>query len=159
MPLAPVPKAEDMEKYFAGQLVEPEKPIVFYVDSAFPEKWRQTIKTGIEDWNKAFEGAGFKNAIIAKDYPKNDPSFNPDDMRYNCFKYAATATANAMGPSHKDPRTGEILTADVIWYHNIVSLLLTGASFRLPLSTSVYARPHSTTTLCARLYATLPPTR
>lgn len=118
-----MPKAEDMEKYFAGQLVEPEKPIVFYVDSAFPEKWRQTIKTGIEDWNKAFEGAGFKNAIIAKDYPKNDPSFNPDDMRYNCFKYAATATANAMGPSHKDPRTGEILTADVIWYHNIVSLL------------------------------------
>ena len=112
-----------MDKYFAGELVEPQKPIVFYVDSAFPEKWRETIKTGIEDWNQAFEQAGFKNAIIAKDYPKNDPDFDPDDMRYNCFKYAVTSTANAMGPSHKDPRTGEILTADVIWYHNIVSLL------------------------------------
>lgn len=100
------PKPEDMDKYFAGELVEPQKPIVFYVDSAFPEKWRETIKTGIEDWNQAFEQAGFKNAIIAKDYPKNDPDFDPDDMRYNCFKYAVTSTANAMGPSHKDPRTG-----------------------------------------------------
>lgn len=117
------PKPEDMEKYKNGELVEPMKPIVFYVDSAFPEKWRNTIKTGIEDWNKAFETAGFKNAIQAKDYPKDDPSFDPDDMRYSCFKYALTSTANAMGPSYVDPRTGEILTADVIWYHNIVSLL------------------------------------
>ncbi len=117
------PKPEDVERYKNGELVEPMKPIVFYVDSAFPEKWRNTIKQGIEDWNKAFEGAGFKNAIQAKDYPKDDPSFDPDDMRYSCFKYALTATANAMGPSYVDPRTGEILTADVIWYHNIVSLL------------------------------------
>ena len=117
------PKKEDMDKYFAGELVEPEKPIVFYVDSAFPEKWRSTIKEGIEVWNKAFEAAGFKNAIKALDYPKNDPDFDPDDMRYNCFRYVATATANAMGPSYVDPRTGEILAADVIWYHNIVSLL------------------------------------
>ncbi len=117
------PKPEDVEKYNKGELVEPMKPIVFYVDSAFPEKWRNTIKQGIEDWNQAFEGAGFKNAIQAKDYPKDDPSFDPDDMRYSCFKYALTSTANAMGPSYVDPRTGEILTADVIWYHNIVSLL------------------------------------
>ena len=117
------PKAEDMDRYFKGELVEPQKPIVFYVDSAFPEKWRSTIKEGIEEWNHAFEVAGFKNAIIARDYPKDDPQFDPDDMRYNCFKYAATATANAMGPSYTDPRTGEILAADVIWYHNIVSLL------------------------------------
>lgn len=117
------PKPEDMQKYLAGELVEPQKPIVFYVDSAFPEKWRGTIKAGIEDWNIAFEKAGFKNAIIAKDYPKNDPDFDPDDMRYSCFKYAATATPNAMGPRHVDPRSGEILTGDVIWYHNIVSLL------------------------------------
>lgn len=117
------PKEEDKERYFAGELVEPMKPIVFYVDSAFPEKWRNTIKLGIEDWNQAFEQAGFKHAIVAKDYPKDDPNFDPDDMRYNCFKYAATPTANAMGPSYVDPRTGEILTADVIWYHNIVSLL------------------------------------
>jgi hypothetical protein len=117
------PKPEDMEKYKNGELVEPMKPIVFYVDSAFPEKWRSTIKQGIEDWNVAFEQAGFKNAIQAKDYPKDDPAFDPDDMRYSCFKYALTSTANAMGPSYVDPRTGEILTADVIWYHNIVSLL------------------------------------
>lgn len=117
------PREEDKARYFAGELVEPVKPIVFYVDTAFPEKWRGTIKTGIEDWNAAFEVAGFKNAVKAVDYPKDDPEFDPDDMRYSCFKYAATATPNAMGPSHVDPRTGEILTADVIWYHNIISLL------------------------------------
>lgn len=117
------PKQEDLERYFKGELVEPVKPIVFYVDSAFPEKWRSAIKQGIEDWNIAFEAAGFKNAIKAVDYPKDDPNFDPDDMRYSCFKYAVSPTANAMGPSHVDPRTGEILTGDVIWYHNIISLL------------------------------------
>lgn len=117
------PRSEDMDRYFNGELVEPEKPIVFYVDSAFPEKWRETIKEGILVWNKAFEAAGFKNAIQAVDYPKNDSLFNPDDMRYSCFRYVATQTPNAMGPSYVDPRTGEILSADVIWYHNIVSLL------------------------------------
>ena len=117
------PKVEDLERYFNGELVEPQKPIVFYVDSAFPEKWRATIKEGIEVWNKAFEKAGFKNVVRAVDYPRNDSLFNPDDMRYNCFRYVATSTANAMGPSYIDPRTGEILSADVIWYHNIVSLL------------------------------------
>lgn len=117
------PKPADRDKYFQGQLVEPLKPIVFYVDTAFPAKWRTTIRAGIEDWNTAFEKAGFKNAVKAMDYPKDDPDFDPDDMRYNCFKYAATATPNAMGPSYTDPRTGEILAADVIWYHNVVSLL------------------------------------
>lgn len=117
------PKEEDMERYFAGELVEPRQPIIFYVDSAFPDKWRDVVKQGIEDWNTAFEAAGFKNAIQARDYPKNDPDFDPDDMRYSCVKYAATTIANAMGPSFVDPRSGEILTADVIWYHNIVSLL------------------------------------
>ncbi len=117
------PKPEDREKYFNGELVEPQKPIVFYVDSAFPEKWRNTIKEGIEVWNHAFETAGFRNAIVAKDYPKNDSIFDPDDMQYSCFRYVGTNTANAMGPSYTDPRTGEILSADVIWYHNILSLL------------------------------------
>ena len=117
------PRPEDKERYFRGELVEPIKPIVFYVDTAFPLKWRQTIKDGILEWNRAFQEAGFKNAVVARDYPANDPQFDPDDMRYNCFKYAATSTANAMGPSYCDPRTGEILAADVIWYHNIVSLL------------------------------------
>lgn len=117
------PKEEDKERYFAGELVEPVKPIVFYVDSAFPAKWRNTIKEGIEIWNKAFETAGFKNAVKALDYPRDDKNFDPDNMQYNCFRYVMTATANAMGPSYVDPRTGEILAADVIWYHNIVSLL------------------------------------
>lgn len=116
------PKAAERELYFKGELVEPAKPIVFYVDSAFPEKWKETVKQGIRDWNQAFEKAGFKNAIQALDYP-NDSTFDPDDMRYSCIKYAASPIANAMGPSFIDPRSGEILTADVIWYHNIVSLL------------------------------------
>lgn len=117
------PKEEDVERYFRGELVEPKKPIIFYVDTAFPEKWRKTIREGIEIWNRAFEQAGFKNAVQAYDYPEDDPQFDPDDMRYNCFRYVVTATQNAMGPSYTDPRTGEILAADVIWYHNIVSLL------------------------------------
>lgn len=117
------PKDEERERYFAGELVEPQKPIVFYVDSAFPEKWRVAVKQGIEDWNAAFEAAGFKNAVQARDYPADDPDFDPDDMRYSCVKYATTTIANAMGPSFVDPRSGEILTADVIWYHNIISLL------------------------------------
>ena len=119
------PREEDREAYFRGELVEPVKPIVFYVDTAFPVKWRATIRQGVEDWNTAFEKAGFKNAIIARDYPspQENPDFDPDDMRYSCVKYATTAIANAMGPSFVDPRSGEILTADVIWYHNILSLV------------------------------------
>lgn len=119
------PREEDREAYFRGELVEPAKPIVFYVDTAFPVKWRATVRQGVEDWNTAFEKAGFKNAIIARDYPTaaEDPAFDPDDMRYSCIKYATTAIANAMGPSFVDPRSGEILTADVIWYHNILSLV------------------------------------
>lgn len=93
------------------------------MDSAFPEKWRPAVKEGIEYWNTAFEAAGFKNAIEARDYPKNDPDFDPDDIRYSCIRYCVTPTANAMGPSYADPRTGEILGADVIWYHNILNLV------------------------------------
>lgn len=119
------PREEDLEAYMQGQLVEPVKPIVFYVDTAFPVKWRATVRQGVEDWNTAFEKAGFKNAIIARDYPSpaENPDFDPDDMRYSCVKYATTSIANAMGPSFVDPRSGEILTADVIWYHNILSLV------------------------------------
>lgn len=117
------PRDEDREAYFAGKLVEPKEKIVFYVDSAFPAKWRPAVKEGIEYWNKAFEAAGFKNAVEARDYPKDDPDFDPDDIRYSCIRYCVTPTANAMGPSYTDPRTGEILGADVIWYHNILSLV------------------------------------
>lgn len=133
------PKPEDRDAYFRGELVEPAKPIVYYVDTAFPAKWRSTIRQGIEDWNKAFEVAGFKNAIRALDYPSNDPDFDPDDMRYSCFKYALTSTANAMGPSHVDPRSGEILTGDVIWYHNILSLL---HNWRFTQTAAVDPRTH-----------------
>ena len=116
------PKEGDWEKYYRGELVEPEHKIVFYVDNAFPDKWREVVKQGVEDWNTAFEAAGFKNVMEARDYP-DDPSFDPDDIRYNCIRYAVTDVANAMGPSYTDPRTGEILVADVIWYHNVISLV------------------------------------
>lgn len=114
-----------MEAYKRGEVVEVKKPIVFYVDTVFPKKWRQSILDGVEDWNVAFEAAGFKNAVVAKLYPspQEDPAFDPDDLRYSCIKYAATEVPNAMGPSYVDPRSGEILNADVIWYHNVISLL------------------------------------
>lgn len=116
------PKEGEWDRYFRGELVEPQKQIVFYLDDAFPDKWRSVLKQGIEDWNKAFEAAGFKNVVVARDYP-DDPAFDPDDIRYNCIRYAVTDISNAMGPSYTDPRTGEILAADVIWYHNVVSLV------------------------------------
>ncbi len=119
------PREEDREAYFRGELVVPAKPIVFYIDTAFPVKWRATIRQGVEDWQTAFEKTGFKDAIIARDYPspEEDPEFNPDDIRYSCVKYATTSIANARGPSYVDPRSGEILTADVLWFHNILSLV------------------------------------
>lgn len=117
------PKPEDMEKYLAGELVEPEKKIVFYVDPAFPDKWRKAVKEGIEYWNIAFEKAGFKNVVEARDYPTDNSGFDPDDVRFNCVRYSITPTANAMGPSYVDPRSGEIIGADVIWYHNVISLV------------------------------------
>ena len=117
------PKPEDKARYLAGELVEPEKPIVYYVDDAFPDKWKPYLKQGIEDWQAAFEKAGFKNAIIAKDYPDDDPDFDPDDIRYSCLRYATTDIANAMGPSWTDPRSGEIIQGSVYFYHNVLKLL------------------------------------
>lgn len=117
------PKPEDVERYKKGELVEPAKPIVFYVDPAIPEKWRKYIKLGIEDWQKAFEAIGFKNAIVARDYPKDDPDFDPDDIRYSCYRMITTPTQNSMGPSWIDPRSGEIIQGDVLFYSNIVRLL------------------------------------
>jgi hypothetical protein len=108
------------EAYARGELVEPIKPIVYYLDPATPEKLRKYIKMGIEEWQKPFEGAGFKNAIIAKDAPtkEEDPDFSPEDIRYSVIRYVASTTRNAVGPSVTDPRTGEIIESDVIWYHN-----------------------------------------
>ncbi len=111
---------KDVEAYQRGELVEPVKPIVYYLDPATPEKWRPYFRQGIEDWNVAFEEAGFKNAIIAKDPPskEEDPEFSPEDVRYSVVRYVASTTRNAVGPSVTDPRTGEIIESDIIWYHN-----------------------------------------
>lgn len=117
------PKAEDLDKYLNGELVEPEKQIVFYIDNAFPEEWRKYIKAGIEDWQSAFEAIGFKNAIVAKDYPLDDPSFHPEDIRYSCVRYISLPKANSMGPRWIDPRSGEIISGDVLWWHNVTQLL------------------------------------
>ena len=118
-------KEEDLGKYNRGELVEPKKPIVYYIDRATPEKWRKYIKQGIEDWQVAFEAAGFKNAIIAKDppTPEEDPDWSPEDVRYSVVRYLASPIPNANGPHTSDPRTGEILESDINWYHNVMTLL------------------------------------
>ncbi|GAB4164230.1 MAG: zinc-dependent metalloprotease [Winogradskyella sp.] len=113
-----IPK--DIKAYKRGELVEPVKPIVYYLDPATPMKFRKYMKEGIELWQKAFEAAGFKNAIIAKDPPtkEEDPEFSPEDIRYSVVRYVASTTRNATGPSVSDPRSGEIIESDIIWYHN-----------------------------------------
>jgi hypothetical protein len=119
------PREEDVDKYFRGELVEPKKQIVYYIDPATPEKWRPYLKQGVNDWQKAFEKAGFKNAIVAKDSPskEEDPEWSPEDVRYSVIRYVSTDIQNAMGPHVHDPRTGEILESDIIWYHNVMNLL------------------------------------
>lgn len=111
---------KDLDAYTHGELVEPIKPIVYYIDPATPIKWRPYFKKGIEDWAKVFEKAGFKNAIIAKDAPseEEDSNFSLEDVRYSSIRYVATTTRNATGPRVSDPRTGEIIESDIIWYHN-----------------------------------------
>ena len=118
-------KDEDIEKFKRGELVEPKKQIVYYIDRATPKKWRKYIKQGIEDWQVAYEAAGFKNAIIAKDAPtkEEDPEWTPEDVRYSVVRYLASPIPNANGPHVSDPRSGEILESDINWYHNVMSLL------------------------------------
>lgn len=116
------PKPENREAYLRGELVEPEKPIVFYIENSTPYRWRKYIKQGIEDWQVAFERAGFKNAIIAKELP-DSIAVNADDINYSVVTYAASSKANAMGPSILDPRSGEILEADIMWWHNVISMV------------------------------------
>lgn len=115
----------DEEKFLRGELVEPKKPIVYYVDRATPKKWVPYIKQGIEDWQVAFEEAGFKNAIIAADppSPEEDPEWSPEDVRYSVVRYLASPIPNANGPHVSDPRSGEILESDINWYHNVMTLL------------------------------------
>ena len=126
----------DPDAYARGELVEPVKPIVYYVDPGTPDKYRQNVIDGVEDWNVAFEEAGFKNAIMAKLPPteEEDPDFEPEDIRYNMVRWIANTTRNAVGPSTTDPRTGEIIASDIVWYHNHIRsyrnrlMLETGAS-------------------------------
>jgi len=116
---------EDIEKFKKGELVVPKKQIVYYIDRATPKKWRSYIKQGIEDWQVAFEQAGFKKAIIAKDPPtaQEDPDWSPEDVRYSVVRYLASPIPNANGPHVSDPRSGEILESDINWYHNVMTLL------------------------------------
>ena len=116
---------KDWDAYMQGELVEPVKPIVYYIDPGTPEKWRPYIKQGVDDWQKAFEKAGFKNAIYAADPPskEEDPDWSPEDVRYSVIRYITTDIQNAQGPHVHDPRTGEIIESDILWYHNVMNLL------------------------------------
>ncbi len=113
---------KDVEAYKRGELVEPVKQIVYYIDPATPKKWRPYLIAGVEDWNKAFEAAGFKNAITAKEWP-NDSTMSLEDARYSVIRYLASDIPNAYGPHVSDPRSGEIIESHVGWYHNVMSLL------------------------------------
>lgn len=117
------PKAEDVEKYKRGELVEPKKPIVFYIDPATPKKWVPYLIKGVNDWQVAFEKAGFKNAIYAKEAPVNDPSWNLEGAGHSAIVYKPSDVANASGPHVHDPRSGEILESHINWYHNVMNLL------------------------------------
>jgi hypothetical protein len=119
------PKPEDMEKYRRGELVEPKKPIVYYIDPTTPRKWVPYLIQGINDWQVAFEKAGFKNAIVGKLSPgrADDSTWSIEDARHNAIIYKPSDVANASGPSVIDPRSGEILEAHINWYHNIMTLL------------------------------------
>ena len=111
---------KDPAAYARGELTEPVKPIVYYIDPATPTKWRKYVKEGVEQWQKVFEKAGFKNAILAKDPPTKaqDPDWDPDDARVSMIRWAASLVRNAVGPHTSDPRTGEIINSEITWYHN-----------------------------------------
>lgn len=117
------PKPEDVEKYKRGELVEPQKPIVFYIDPTTPKKWVPYLIQGVNDWNVAFERAGWKNAIVAKEAPKNNPEWSLDDARHSAIVYKPSDIPNASGPHVHDPRSGEILETHVNWYHNVMQLV------------------------------------
>ena len=113
----------DTAAFRRGELVDPVKPIVFYIDNTFPEWWKPYVRNAVSQWSEVFEEIGFRNAVQAKDFPTDDPSFDPDNIRYSCIRYAPVGIENAMGPSWVDPRSGEIITASVYVYHDIIKLL------------------------------------
>ena len=114
---------KDPAAYKRGELVEPKKQIVYYLDPATPAKWRPYLIAGVNDWNVAFEAAGFKNAITCLEAPTNDPDWSPEDARYSVIRYFASNIANAYGPHISDPRSGEIMESDIGWYHNVMNLV------------------------------------
>ena len=111
---------KDPAAYARGELVAPIQPITYYIDPATPAKWRRYVKEGVESWQKVFEKAGFKNAILAKDPPtkEENPDWDPDDARYSMVRWTASLVRNAIGPSTPDPRSGEIINSEIAWYHN-----------------------------------------
>lgn len=113
----------DAERMKRGELVEPKKPIIYYIDPATPKQWRKYLIQGVNDWQKAFEQAGFKNAIFGKEWPENDPTMSMEDARYSVIRYLASDIPNAYGPNVHDPRTGEIIESHVCWYHNVMKLV------------------------------------
>ena len=117
------PKDEDVEKWKRGELVEPKKPIVYYIDPATPKKWRPYLIQGINDWQKAFEKAGFKNAIMGKEWDIKDTVAGLEDARYSVLRYLPSDVANAYGPNVHDPRSGEIIESHIGWYHNVMKLV------------------------------------
>ncbi len=119
------PRPEDVEKYKRGELVEPAKPIVFYIDPATPEEWVPFLIQGVNDWQPVFEKAGFKNAIIGKraPTPEEDPEWSLEDARYSAIVYKPSDIPNASGPHVNDPRSGEIIESHINWYHNVMSLV------------------------------------
>ncbi len=117
------PKDEDIEKWKRGELVEPKKQIVYYIDPATPKKWRPYLIAGINDWQVAFEKAGFKDAIVGKEWPENDRTMSLEDARFSVIRYFASDIENAYGPNIADPRSGEILESHIGWYHNVMKLV------------------------------------
>lgn len=113
----------DPEAFAAGKLSDPKKPIVYYIDPAFPAEWKDAIYEAVNMWQEPFEKIGFSNAIVAKDYPTDDPAFDPDNIRYSCVRYNPLGFENAMGPSWTDPRSGEIINASVYVYHDVIKLI------------------------------------
>ena len=117
------PKDEDIEKWKRGELVEPRKPIVYYIDPATPKKWKPYLIQGINDWQKAFEKAGFKNAIMGREWDDKDSTLNLEDARFSVLRYLPSDIENAYGPNVHDPRSGEIIESHIAWYHNVMKLL------------------------------------
>ena len=117
------PNDSDYNKWIGGGLVEPKKQIIYYIDPATPKQWRSYLIAGINDWQKAFEKAGFKNAIIGKEWPENDTTMSMEDARFSVLRYFASEIENAYGPNVHDPRSGEILESHIGWYHNVMKLV------------------------------------